>query len=168
MPNKIKVLFVCLGNICRSPVADGVFKALVDAESLQEYIEVDSAGTSGWHEGGMPDSRMMATSKKHGVPLDHLRSRLFIEQDLSRFDLILAMDKQNVRDIVKLDRDSRFADKVRLFRSFDPEPGNLEVPDPYYGGAQGFEDVYSMVERTSTPLLKHVIQMLPPSVQEGL
>lgn len=165
---KVRVLFVCLGNICRSPVADGVFQSLVDAHDLHEVVEVDSAGTSGWHAGGKPDARMMATSARHGVSLDHLRSRLFVQQDLQRFDLILAMDKQNLKDIEKLDPRGEFSSKIKLFRSFDPEPGNGEVPDPYYGGAQGFEEVYTMVERTSHQLLKHVVRQLPLAVQNGL
>lgn len=149
---KIRVLFVCLGNICRSPLAEGVFRHHVSEAGLGDAFEIDSTGTAGWHQGDPPDGRMCTTALRHGVRLVH-QGRQFVAEDLEHFDHILAMDRDNLHDILFLDRDGVFSDRVRLFREYDPEPGDFQVPDPYYGGLSGFESVYEMVERTSSAML---------------
>ncbi|RMF54292.1 MAG: low molecular weight phosphotyrosine protein phosphatase [Bacteroidetes bacterium] len=156
--DKIRVLFVCLGNICRSPLAEGVFRHLVKERGLAEHFEIDSAGTGSWHVGEPPDRRMRETARRHGVSLDGQRARQFEEEDLQRFDHIFAMDRNNLHDILYYDRQDRFGNKVRLFREFDPDPGDYQVPDPYYGGPQGFENVYRIVERTARTLLDRLAE----------
>lgn len=153
MSRPLRVLFVCLGNICRSPLAEGVFRQKVREAGLDDAIEIDSAGTGAWHVGNPPDRRMMATAKRHGVDLSAQRARQFVDTDLADFDHILAMDRSNLHDILFLDTGDDFGHRVTLFRQWDPEPGDYEVPDPYYGGDQGFEEVYGIVERTSEALL---------------
>ena len=151
----VRILFVCLGNICRSPLAEGVFQSLVDDAGLSEAIEIDSAGTGNWHVGEKADRRMRETSARHGVVLTS-RARQIDRSDFSSFDRILAMDKSNLHDILFLDRDGSYADRVRLFREYDPEPGDYQVPDPYYGGPDGFETVYRIVDRTARALLDDI------------
>lgn len=157
MSRPVRVLFVCLGNICRSPVAEGVFRQKVRDAGLEEHIKVDSAGTGAWHVGNPPDSRMMATARGHGVDLSAQRARQFVDTDLADFDHILAMDKSNLHDILYLDTGNDFGHRVTLFRQWDPEPGDYEVPDPYYGGDEGFEHVYGIVDRTAEALLKGLV-----------
>lgn len=154
----IRVHFVCLGNICRSPLAHGVFQQMVEDAGLQDQIEVESSGTGSWHIGDLPDQRMRQTAGQHGVSLENLRGRQFGAKDLADYDHIFVMDKSNLRDVLALDRKDQYGNKVRLFREVDPEPGDYQVPDPYYGGAQGFENVYMMVERTARTLLEHLIE----------
>ena len=153
MSRPVRVLFVCLGNICRSPLAEGVFRDKVEAAGLSDRIEIDSAGTGAWHAGEPPDRRMIATAKGHGVDIAQQRARQFVDTDLADYDHILAMDKSNLHDILYLDGGQDFGQRVTLFRQWDPEPGTYEVPDPYYGGPEGFEEVYRMVDRTSENLL---------------
>lgn len=148
----MRVLFVCLGNICRSPLAEGVFRDHVERAGLGDSFEVASAGTSGWHVGDRPDARMLETARKHGIEL-RSRGRQLTAEDLEFHDLVLAMDRDNLHDILYLDPEGRFGDRIRLFREFDPEPGDWQVPDPYYGGPEGFEQVFGMVDRTSRALL---------------
>ncbi|GIV59060.1 low molecular weight phosphotyrosine protein phosphatase [Rhodocaloribacter litoris] len=155
--NKIKVLFVCLGNICRSPLAEGVFRHLVRERGLEDRFDIDSAGTGSWHVGEPPDRRMRETARRHGVPLDGQRARQFTARDLEHYDHIFVMDRDNLHDVLFLDREDRYGNKVRLFREFDPEPGDYQVPDPYYGGAQGFENVFAIVERTARTLLDRLV-----------
>ena len=152
----MRVLFVCLGNICRSPVAEGVFRHKLELAGLQDDVEVDSAGTGAWHVGEAPDRRMRATSKNHGIPIDDLRARRVERDDLYSFDLILAMDRSNYNDLVSFDVPAANRDRVKLFRSFDPDPTSLDVPDPYYGGESGFEDVFEIVSRTCDALIASV------------
>ena len=163
--SRIRVLFVCLGNICRSPLADGVFDAIVHEHGQSEKIFVDSAGTSGWHVGNPTDKRMRQTAAHHGVSIGHLEGRQFVEADLENFDYIFAMDKSNLDDILALDATGKLGHKVRLFREFDPEPGDYQVPDPYYGGPEGFEEVFQMVERTSRMLFHRIAEEHQLSVQ---
>ena len=153
MSRPVRVLFVCLGNICRSPLAEGVFRDKVEAAGLSDRIEIDSAGTGAWHAGEPPDRRMIATAKGHGVDITQQRARQFVDTDLADYDHILAMDKSNLHDILYLDEGQDFGQRVTLFRQWDPEPGTYEVPDPYYGGPEGFEEVYRMVDRTAENLL---------------
>ncbi|MBO6576214.1 MAG: low molecular weight phosphotyrosine protein phosphatase [Rhodothermales bacterium] len=150
---KIGVLFVCLGNICRSPLAEGVFQHHVREAGLEEQFRIDSAGTGSWHVGEPADRRMRQTAKGHGVLLTS-RGRQFEYDDFQEWDHILVMDRSNLHDVLFLDRKDRFGDKVRLFREFDPEPEDHQVPDPYYGGPEGFERVYQIVDRTCAALLK--------------
>ncbi|MDA0684319.1 MAG: low molecular weight phosphotyrosine protein phosphatase [Bacteroidetes bacterium] len=153
MSDQFSVLFVCLGNICRSPVAEGVFRHQVEEAGLTGAFTIDSAGTGAWHVGQSPDSRMTKSAASQGVDISKQHARQFVEEDLERFDLILAMDKSNLHDILYLDKGDTFGHKVKLFREWDPEPGDFQVPDPYYGGDEGFRNVFTMVERTSQALL---------------
>ena len=154
----IKVLFVCLGNICRSPLAEGVFRSIVEEHGQQEVFQIDSAGTGDWHIGSAPDARMCQTARKNGLSIDTLKGRQFKASDFEAFDYIFAMDKSNLRDMLSLDQDSSFSAKVRLFREFDPDPGDFQVPDPYFGGAKGFDEVFTLVERTSRMLFHRIAE----------
>ena len=154
MSRPVRVLFVCLGNICRSPVAEGVFRQKVREAGLEHVIQIDSAGTGAWHVGNPPDRRMTSTAKARGVDLSAQRARQFVDTDLADYDHILAMDKSNLHDILYLDTGDDFGQRVTLFRQWDPEPGDYEVPDPYYGGDAGFEHVYDIVDRTAEALLQ--------------
>jgi protein-tyrosine phosphatase len=147
-----RILFVCLGNICRSPTAEGVLRKLVEARGLSASFRIDSAGTSSHHEGELPDPRTRAAARRRGVALEH-RARGVTEADFRSFDLLLAMDAANVASLRRM-RPSDATAEVRLLRSFDPEsPPDAEVPDPYYGGSDGFEDVLDLVERACVGLL---------------
>jgi len=150
-----RVLFVCLGNICRSPTAEGVFRHLVREQGLEGEIEIDSAGTGGWHVGAPPDERATAAARRREITLEGA-ARRFDPGDFGRYDLILAMDDQNRRDLLALAPDDEARAKVRLFREFDPascDGGDLDVPDPYYGGADGFEHVLDLVDAAARGLL---------------
>jgi low molecular weight protein-tyrosine phosphatase len=150
----IEVCFVCLGNICRSPLAQGVFEKLIAEEGLQDQILVASAGTGDWHIGSPPDERMQQTANKYGVQLNS-RGQQFQSGDFLNFDLILAMDDSNMSILEQLCLHPEKAENLRMFRSFDPENnGDLNVPDPYYGGGNGFEIVYEMVDRTCPKILE--------------
>jgi protein-tyrosine phosphatase len=151
--DRISVLFVCLGNICRSPLAEGVFRELLRERGLESRFRVDSAGTGSWHVGDAPDGRMRSLAVEKGLSIDQLRARQVELADLEQFDHVLAMDRNNLHDILFLDRDEKYGHKIRLFREFDPEPGDFQVPDPYYGGDDGFEEVYRIVHRTARTLL---------------
>lgn len=152
----IKVLFVCLGNICRSPTAHGVFEDLVKAKGLSDRIIVDSAGTASWHSGSPPDSRSMAFAHKRGFELKHLRARQAIVEDFDEFDVILAMDNSNLQDLRDL-CPSHFTGHLGLFLDF-ANAAESEVPDPYHGGDAGFEHVLDLVEDASAGLLEFVLQ----------
>ena len=149
----VRVLFVCLGNICRSPLAEGLFQKAVEEAGLADRFEVDSAGTGPWHVGEPPDRRMRATATRRGVPIDALRGRQVGAADLGYYDVVLAMDRDVLHDTLYLDPDGDHGTRVRLFREFDPEPDDYQVPDPYYGGPEGFDRVYDIVERTAAALL---------------
>jgi protein-tyrosine phosphatase len=152
----VQVCFVCLGNICRSPLAQGVFETLVAREGLSGKIQARSAGMGNWHVGKLPDPRMMATARNKGVILKS-RARQFARGDFDRFDLVLAMDKSNLIALESLCPDPVPEEKLRLFRSFDPaNGGDLEVPDPYYGGIRGFELVFDIVARTCPKILEYL------------
>ncbi|PIP72777.1 MAG: protein tyrosine phosphatase [Nitrospinae bacterium CG22_combo_CG10-13_8_21_14_all_47_10] len=156
MNSTVEVCFVCLGNICRSPLAQGVFTALVRKEGLQDRIIISSAGVSHWHVGSPPDARMQQTARSHGIQLNS-RGRQFQGSDFKRMDLVLAMDHSNLSALQQMRPMAELHDKLFLFRSFDPQHNNdLEVPDPYYGGGKGFEVVYQIVERTCPNVLKHL------------
>ena len=159
MPSKrpsdrpVRVLFVCLGNICRSPLAEGLFQRKVTEAGLADRVIVDSAGTGGWHVGAPPDRRMSATAADRGTDLSSLQARQLERADLDEFDHVFVMDKSNLHDTLALDPDGDHGTRVRLFREFDPEPGDYQVPDPYYGGPEGFDRVYDIVDRTTDAIL---------------
>lgn len=153
----IRVLFVCTGNICRSPTAEGVFRAMVEAEGLGGRIATDSAGTHSYHVGEPPDQRSMAAARCRGIEMSDLRARKVQAQDFRDFDLILAMDRGHYKSLSQsCPQDVK--DRVRLFLDFAPELGIKDVPDPYYGVGDGFERVLDMIEAGSTGLLAHIRQ----------
>lgn len=154
----ISVLFVCMGNICRSPTAHGVFEELVKNNSLVDKIHVDSAGTIGYHAGSAPDPRTMQTAKQRGVDISHQRSRQVTGTDFFTFDHIIAMDGDNYRNLLAM-ADSEHHPKVRLLLDFHPDESMVEVPDPYYGGPRGFDVVYDMVEVACKHFLSHLRTM---------
>lgn len=146
------ILFVCLGNICRSPLAEGVFAHLVRERGLEDAYRVDSAGTGAYHVGEGPDVRSLEVAKRNGVALEG-RARQVAASDFREWDVIVAMDRENLRNLEALGERSGGSARLHLLRDFDPEPGNGEVPDPYYGGPGGFDDVYAMVRRSCEALL---------------
>ena len=149
----MKVLFVCLGNICRSPTAHGVFEHLVKQRGLGNRIEVDSCGTGDWHIGHAPDPRASAEASNRGYDLSHLRARQVVKEDFERFDYILAMDKQNLADLKAMQPQS-YTGRLDLFMAFAADSDVKEVPDPYYGGDQGFAEVLDLIESASDGLLR--------------
>ena len=151
----VKVLFVCLGNICRSPTAEGVFTALVDREGLTDLVSVDSAGTGDWHVGDQPDRRAQAAAKARGYDLSMQRARQIKEMDFWDFDYVIAMDSQNHSDLSMM-APTNAQDRIRMFLSFAPKEGVTDVPDPYYGGANGFDHVLDLVEAASLGLLQEI------------
>ena len=154
----IKVLFVCLGNICRSPMAEGIFLHLVQEAGLSDQIEVDSCGTGAWHTGERADHRMRATAKSHGIQLPS-RARQIKAQDFVQFDYILPMDHSNLREVNHQKGSNQQATaEVILMRYFDDVDQNGEVPDPYYGGPEGFETVYEILMRSNKKLLDYLIE----------
>ena len=153
---KVRVLFVCLGNICRSPLAEAVFRQVVERNGLADRFDIDSAGTSNYHIGESPDPRTVATAARRGMRIEHA-ARQLSAQDLDAFDYVIAMDASNLGRIERLARAHRGRAEVQLLRAFDAEAGDdLEVPDPYFGGADGFENVQDMIERASIGLLEHI------------
>ena len=147
-----RVLFVCLGNICRSPTAEAVFRDLVRREAAEQAIEADSAGTHAYHVGSAPDARTVAAARRRGIDMSQLRARIVEAADFERFDLLLAMDEQNFQHLLGMAPPER-RDRIRLFLEFAPGQPRREVPDPYYGGATGFEDVLDLVEEAARGLL---------------
>jgi len=158
MPQEISVLFVCLGNICRSPLAEGVFRHVLDEEGLSDRFLVDSAGTGGWHVGESPDHRSARSAATHGVTLTG-HARQVQPEDFRRFEYIMAMDQSNLSDLQQYREGVGGEAALYLLREFDPEGGpGAEVPDPYYGGPNGFEEVYDIVDRSCRHLLDHILE----------
>mgnify|MGYP001600890934 CR=1 FL=1 len=147
-----KILIVCLGNICRSPLAEGILLHLVKEKNLS--ITIDSAGTSDYHVGQAPDARTVANAKKNKIDLSPLRARQFIESDFDAFAKIFVMDKSNLQNVLRLARNESDKQKVDLFLNILHPNQNKEVPDPYYGGEKGFENVFKMVWEASTKLVE--------------
>ena len=152
---ELHILFVCMGNICRSPTAEGVMRRLVEDAGLADRISVESAGTGAWHAGEPPDRRATLAARRRGIGLEGA-ARQVTPEDFRDFDLLIAMDRSNLRDLLAVAPDEDAADKVRLLREFDPTSAgapDLDVPDPYYGGDRGFETVLDMVEAACRGLL---------------
>lgn len=149
---KIKVLFVCMGNICRSPTAEGVFAHLVASKSLGDRFQIDSAGTHAYHVGDAPDLRAQKAARERGIELKQLRARKVVIADFESFDHILAMDDDNYA-ILQESSPAHFRHKIRHFLDYAPHLNQREVPDPYYGGSYGFERVLDMVEQASEGFL---------------
>lgn len=150
----IRICFVCLGNICRSPTAESVMRQVVRDAGLQEQVEIDSAGTGAWHVGERPDPRAQQVGKRRGVPVSG-RARQFKAADFKRFDYIIAMDASNRNDLQALVGTEEDRAKIHLLRDFDPAgKPNLDVPDPYYGGDQGFDRVFDICTAACTGLLQ--------------
>ena len=155
---RVAILFVCLGNICRSPLAEGVFRHLARERGLEDRFEIDSAGTSSYHEGEAPDLRSAEVARARGVELTG-RSRRLLPRDFERFDYVITMD-QEIQDSVERARGASAARAtVQLLREHDPEANDdLDVPDPYYGGPRGFEHVHDLVERSCAALLDTIVR----------
>jgi protein-tyrosine phosphatase len=151
----MRVLFVCLGNICRSPTAEGVLRSLVAREAPELNLEIDSAGTAGYHIGEPPDPRTREAARRRGYDLNALRARIVEPADFERFDLILAMDRDNLQ-VLRRRAPASSHERLRLFLEYAPQSEREDVPDPYYGGPNGFEDVLDLVEAASRGLIAHL------------
>ena len=149
----ISVLFVCTGNICRSPTAEGILR--LRAEERNIPMQIDSAGMIAYHSGEAPDPRTCKAAREHGVDLSHQRARQIRDEDFDRFDHILAMDESHFRDLKAMAPEAA-QEKIRLFLSFIPEASELEIPDPYYGGPDGFSKTIDLVEQGSAAFLDHL------------
>jgi protein-tyrosine phosphatase len=150
-----RILFVCMGNICRSPTAEGVLRALAARELPELLLEVDSAGTASYHVGQPPDPRTCAAAARRGYQLAALRARTVEAADFERFDLILAMDEENL-SVLRRRAPAHARERLHLFLEFAPEAASREVPDPYYGGPNGFEEVLDLVEYATRGLLTYL------------
>lgn len=151
----VSVLFVCLGNICRSPSAHGIFAHQVAAAGLDDRILIDSAGTGSWHIGNPPDPRTQESALRRGYDLSELRARRVERQDFERFDYIIVMDNKNLEDVRRM-QPPTFEGRLDLLLTYAPSLGQTEVPDPYHGDGQGFEHVLDLVEAASAKLLEHI------------
>lgn len=151
------ILFVCLGNICRSPLAEGVFRDLVAKGGLQDSFRIESCGAGDWHVGKLAHKESIRVAKKNGIRLDGHRARQVHIGDFEEFDLLVAMDESNAADLKAMSA-SKYWDKIVLLRDYDPlGQSDLNVPDPYYGGPEGFEDVCEMISRCCKELLKELL-----------
>lgn len=153
---KVRVLFVCLGNICRSPLGAAILKKKISENGMDSWVEVDSCGTSNYHIGDGADPRTIANATENGVPIEHC-ARQLVAEDLEKFDYIFAMDKSNYQNTMNLASNPESAkDKVKLMRTFDPHPNGGEVPDPYHGGAKGFQEVFEILDRSTDGFIAHL------------
>lgn len=155
-PDRTGVLFVCMGNICRSPTAEGVFRSVVEKRKLTGSFLIDSAGTTDYHVGSPPDTRAIAHAARRGYDLSALRARQVVAADFDRFDFVLAMDKENLRTLESLSP-SRCRHKIELLLEYGHDFGGAEVPDPYYGGVKEFERALSMIEDGCNGLLDFLV-----------
>lgn len=162
----IRILFVCMGNICRSPAAEVIFKNFVKSEQLETRIESDSAGTISYHQGSPPDPRMLKTLARRGYQDPHLRARQIEPEDLAKFDLILTMDHDNYHEVKMLDRLKKFQQKIVPMCNFVKQFRETDVPDPYYGGPSGFEHVTDLLEDGCRNLLEY-IKKIKPDLSKG-
>lgn len=164
MEKKYKLLFVCLGNICRSPAAEGLMKALVEKRGVADHFFIDSAGIGGWHVGDLPDERMIAAAGKRGYNLNSRARKFYPESDFNEFDLIIGMDNQNIRDLRSMAQNDGELAKIHRMTDFCLSVRNRnEVPDPYFGGDDGFEDVLNLLEDATGGLL----EKLMPAIDSG-
>jgi protein-tyrosine phosphatase len=160
-----RVLFVCMGNICRSPTAEGVFRKLLAEQAPELDVQIDSAGTHGYHAGAPPDPRACRAAERRGVDLRQLRARRVTAEDFEHFELVLAMDEQNREFLLEL-CPAEYHSRVRLLLEFAPHLERREVPDPYYGGSTGFEHVLDLVEQSAAGLLDHLRRTDPPPARD--
>lgn len=151
----VKVLFVCMGNICRSPTAEGVFRSVVEEAKLLHRIEIDSAGTHAYHIGEPPDQRSQQAALRRGIDLSSQRARKVKSSDFEYYDYVLAMDRDNLRNLTALCTEEH-SHKLQLFLDYAAHMNEAEVPDPYYGGSQGFERVLDLIDAASRGLLEHI------------
>lgn len=158
MSESVSVLFVCLGNICRSPSAEGVFRQVVENAGLAEKVQIDSCGTGGWHVGKAPDTRAQAAAAKRGIDISSLRARQVQQSDLADFDYVLVMDQQNLLDVQQI-WERAGGTRPELFLHYGRST-HEEVPDPYYGGDQGFETVLDLIHEASEGLLEQLRKTL--------
>ena len=156
------ILFVCMGNICRSPTAEGVFRKVLEAQAPELSIRIDSAGTHAYHVGEPPDPRACRAAERRGVDLSAQQARRVIEDDFRIFDLVVAMDELNQALLLELSPPEH-RERVKLFMEFAPQLSRKDVPDPYYGGSNGFEQVLDLVEEASLGLLAHLRETSPPA-----
>jgi protein-tyrosine phosphatase len=161
-----RVLFVCMGNICRSPTAEGVFRKLVAERAPELDVLIDSAGTHAYHTGEAPDPRARRAAERRGVDLTGLRARQVTGRDFEQFELVLAMDEQNLAHLIAACPPD-YRDRVRLLLEFAPRIERRDVPDPYYGGSTGFEHVLDLVEEASVGLLEHLLRTPPPEARRA-
>ena len=155
----VKVLMVCMGNICRSPMAEGVFRRLLEEAGLTDQVYVDSAGTHAYyHPDSPPDHRSQATARRRGIDLSGIRARLVTVADFADFDHVLAMDRENFANLRAVCRDAALRQRIQLFLDFAPDQPTREVPDPYYGGPDGFERVMDLIEAAAQGLLIQIRQ----------
>ena len=152
---KTRVLFVCLGNICRSPLAEAIFNHKVRERALTHLFDADSCGTANYHIGDQPDRRTVASAQRNGVAIYH-HCRQLTGEDLIEYDYIMAMDQSNYRNILRLDTSKSNKEKVFMMRDFDPSGKGLEVPDPYYGNASDFQAVFEILDRSIDQFLAHL------------
>ncbi len=152
MAQKFKILMVCLGNICRSPMAEGIMRYKLEQMGME--VMVDSAGTGGWHSGENPDKRAIKNMKEHGIDISTLVARQFTPADFDRFDLILAMDESNYEDILKQSTDPKKRNKVKLILKYTDRKSDFSVPDPWYGDQDGFETVFHMLDNACEQVIK--------------
>jgi protein-tyrosine phosphatase len=157
VPRVKSILFCCMGNICRSPSAEGVFRHVLRTRAPHLEIHIDSAGTHDYHVGEPPDSRALAAAHRRGIDISALRARLVADEDFASFDLILAMDEENRRTLQSRAH-AQYRDRIRLLMDFAPAAAKRAVPDPYYGGAQGFEEVLDLLEEAAEGLLTALIE----------
>jgi protein-tyrosine phosphatase len=151
-----RVLFICLGNICRSPMAEGVFRRVVEEEGLMDRFEIDSAGLGDWHVGQAPDTRAQAAAKSRGIDISHQCARQVADEDFARFDLLLVMDRSNYAELKRrAPADGRA--KIHHFLDFAPEVGTQDVPDPFFGGAAGFDHALDLIEEAAHGLLASLV-----------
>lgn len=162
----MKILFVCLGNICRSPTAEIVLREIAAREAPELPLHVESAGTADYHVGHPPDQRTRTAARRRGYEMSSLRAKLLDPRDFNRFDLILAMDRSNL-ETLRLRAPALVRERIRLFMEFAPDADRAEVPDPYYGDANGFEEVLDLVEVAARGLIRHLRQLQQGTAAAG-
>lgn len=159
MSAEFRILFCCMGNICRSPTAAGVFLRVLGERAPHLKVFVDSAGTHDYHIGEPPDARARAAARRRGIDISHMRARQVSKEDFGKFDLILAMDEDNLRDL-HARAPSMYRERIRLLMDYAPNAARRIVPDPYYGGEQGFEEVLDLLEEASVGLVEHLLSQM--------